>query len=110
MPPGRLDDVAPGRTAEVRVVEDDASRPVRELVVERRVEVAERAAALVAVQADVALLDEPLRDAALAGAGDAHHEDDLGRHARVRPAWGGRAVRAERRPERLELPRVEIEP
>ena len=55
-PPRRRGSASRG---EVRVVEDDASHARRELVVERLGEVAKRAAALVAVEPDVAAADEP---------------------------------------------------
>ena len=51
--------------------------PDDELLIERSGDVAQRASALVTVQADVAAGDVLLGDAALARSGDTHHEDDV---------------------------------
>ena len=98
---GRLDHVAARRAREVGVVEHDAPRAGRERLVERAGELAQRAAALVAVEAGVAARDEVLGDAALAGAGDAH--DD------ARPPPPPRATRAASAPNARERRAVSSE-
>jgi hypothetical protein len=87
---GHLDHVVSCRTGQIRVVEHDAACARRQLLVECRCELAQRSAALVPVQADVAprrILD---RHPALPRPWNAHHEDDLAvslpRHARALPA------------------------
>ena len=77
MSAGCVDDVAPRRAREVRVVEHHPSRAGRERRVELVGERPERASALVAVQPDVAARDVLRRDPALARAGNAHHQDDV---------------------------------
>ena len=77
MTTGHLQHLVPRRAREVRVVQHDAAGAASHLAVELVGEGAERAAALVAVEPDVATGDMLLRDRALPGAGDAHHENDL---------------------------------
>src|SRR5262245_66189350 len=72
---GGFDPVVAGGTREVGVVEDDAARTRRECVVERTGKLAQRSAALVAVEPHV--LAVLTGEAALARAGDAHDQDDL---------------------------------
>ena len=74
MPRRRLDHVAACRPREIGVVENDLPDPRRERLVERLREVAQRAAALVAVQAVIAATRRVVRDAALSGSGNAHHD------------------------------------
>lgn len=62
----------------VGVVEHDPGRAAGERVVERARQLGQRAAALVAVEPQVAGLDERRHGGRLAGAGDAHHHDHLG--------------------------------
>ena len=97
-----LDHVTPRREGRVRVVENDPSRARRERRLELVGQRAERPAALVAIQADVAACHVLLRDAALPCAGDPHHEHDLSGAGRR-----GRGACASRRHEALPLVGVE---
>ena len=98
MPAGDLDHLVPCRTREVRVVEHDPARAGDQLLVEGRGEVAQRPSAFVAVEPEVAPRRVVGRDAALPGAGNAHHEDDLGiaPRRRLRAAAPGRRRRRRR--------------
>ena len=75
----RLDHEAAGRAGQVRVVEDDSPFARRQALVEHGGELAQGPAALVAVQPVVSTGDVVRGDAALARAGDPHHEDDVAR-------------------------------
>ena len=90
---GDLDHVVSRRPGQIRVVEHDAARARGQLLVEGRGELAQRPAALVPVQAEVAPRRVLRRDTALPGPRDADHEDDLAVALRRR----ARALPAERR-------------
>ena len=77
VPARRVDDVAPRRAGDVRVVEHDPTLTRGQLRVERVGEVAQRARALVAVEAAVPAGDVLLGEAGLPRPGDAHHEHDV---------------------------------
>ena len=62
---------------EVGVVEDDPAVSCNECFVECSVEVAQRATAFVAVEAEVSAGDVLVRVAGFAGARDAHDDDHL---------------------------------
>ncbi len=81
-----VDDVAPRCASQVRVVEDDAASTVRQRLVERSGQLAQRAAALVPVQALVPSRDVVLRDPRLPRARDPHHDDDVAGGRRVAAA------------------------
>ena len=106
-----VEHVAARGPAEVGVVEDDSPLAGVEPALEFLGELAQRAAALVAVEADVAARGVLAGDARLAGARDAHDQHDLplGRGERVgcRERDGGRvpgtARRAARAAERARL-------
>ena len=75
-----LDDVAPGCTRQVRVVEDDTRDAGRQLVVQGVRQLTQRPSALVTVEPAVAAADVLLRNTRLPGPWDAHDEHDLGVH------------------------------
>jgi len=77
VPRGDLEDPGPRLARDVGVVEDHPRAALRQQPVELRQQRRQRAAALVAIQPPVALEDEPLRQGALAGAGQAHDQHHL---------------------------------
>jgi hypothetical protein len=77
MPRRGLDHMAPCRARQIRVVEHGPSNTRGQLLVELRGELAQGAAALVAVESDVASGGVLLGDAALPRSWNAHEEDDL---------------------------------
>ena len=86
-----VDDVAPRCASQVRVVEDDAASTVRQRLVERGSQLAQRATALVPVQALVPSRDVVVRDPRLPCARDPHHDDDVAAGHRRRRALSGSA-------------------
>ena len=103
----RLDHEAAGRAGQVRVVEDDSPFARRQALVEHGGELAQGPAALVAVQPLVSTGDVVRGDAALARAGDPHHQHDVARSRPAAPAR--RPAGAERRSRAVALRGLEPE-
>jgi hypothetical protein len=107
MPGRRLDDVAPGRAGEVRVVEDHPPHAQVKLLAQLLGQPAQRPPLLVAVETQVAAGDVLLGDTALPGSGNAHHEHHLPIVRRTRSLDRRRAPPAERTAESCSLAGIE---
>jgi hypothetical protein len=91
-----LDHVAPRRSGEPRVVEDDPPSARSELLVECAGELTERASTLVAIETKVATRDVVAGQSAFPRSGDAHEQNDIRVLMRMRSLDPGPARRAER--------------